>query len=246
MHVLSQYKSTIEALLNELETTQSDAMETAAQLITEALIKKQAIFAFGASHAGILSMELFYRAGGMVPVNPIFDPGLLLDVRPVLKTTDNERLPGYGNIIFKHSAAKAGDVVIVHSVSGRNPVNIDFALSAQAAGLKVIVITNLNYTNAVSSRHSSGKKLKDCADVVIDNVGVIEDASQSIPGLAQKMGPTSTIIGAFIVNTLMMRVAELMLKAGVDVPVFHSANLDGGDAHNQKVLKDYKDQIFYQ
>lgn len=148
-------------------------------------------------------------------------------------------------LISRQSPLQAGDVVIVHSVSGRNMVPIDLALEAKNMGVKVIVITNLAYTELVTSRHSSGKKLKDCGDIVIDNCGEFEDSSITFPGFAQKMGPTSTVTGAYIVHAMAMECAVLLHKRGIEVPIFHSANIDGGDEHNHALLGKYKDRIHY-
>lgn len=89
-------------------------------------------------------------------------------------------------LISRQSPLQAGDVVIVHSVSGRNTVPIDLALEAKNMGVKVIVITNLAYTELVTSRHSSGKKLKDCGDIVIDNCGEFEDSASPSPALRKR------------------------------------------------------------
>ena len=107
-------------------------------------------------------------------------------------TSELERLPGYGNIIFNNMKAKAGDVLIIHSVSGRNAVTVDMAQAAREAGLTVIVITNMNTTKAVKSRHPSGKKLCDFASVLIDNHGDLGDASVELAGFPQKVSSTST------------------------------------------------------
>ena len=80
---------------------------------------------------------------------------------------------------------------------------------------------------------------------MIDNCGEFEDSSQKIRGVEQKMGPTSTVIGAFIVNGITLKVAEKLVEKGVEVPVFHSANIDGGDEHNKALMEKYKNNIFY-
>jgi len=229
----SHYSAHIKSLIDKIELTQESNIDQAANIIVDAMLSGNSIFAFGASHAGMLSMELFYRTGGLVVVNPIFARDLMPDIRPATLTSDVERLADYGKLICRQSPLQAGDVVIVHSVSGRNTVPIDLALEAKKMGVKVIVITNLEYTNLVSSRHSSNLKLKDLGDVVIDNCGEFEDSSQVIEGVAQKMGPTSTIVGAFIVNGMTLKIAEKLVEKGIEVPVFHSANIDGGDKHNK-------------
>ncbi len=242
---LHNYSVHLKDLIDKVELTQAEHMDKAAQLIVEAIEHGHSIFAFGASHAGMLSMELFYRTGGLVNINPIFAADLMSNIRPATLTSDIERLEGYGTLILRNTNIKAGDVLILHSVSGRNAVTIDMGLEAKKLGIKVIVITNLTYTNLVTSRHSSNLKLKDVGDIVIDNCGEFEDSSQKITGVDQKMGPTSTIIGAFIVNGITLKVAEKLVEKGIEVPVFHSANIDGGDKHNKALMEKYKNNIFY-
>jgi len=242
---LHNYSVHLKDLIDKVELTQAEHMDKAAQLIVEAIEHGHSIFAFGASHAGMLSMELFYRTGGLVNINPIFAADLMSNIRPATLTSDIERLEGYGTLILRNTNIKAGDVLILHSVSGRNAVTIDMGLEAKKLGITVIVITNLTYTNLVTSRHSSNLKLKDVGDIVIDNCGEFEDSSQKITGVDQKMGPTSTIIGAFIVNGITLKVAEKLVDKGIEVPVFHSANIDGGDEHNKALMEKYKNNIFY-
>ncbi len=239
------YSIHIKDLIDEVVSSQEKKIDQAASLISEAIENGKSIFAFGASHAGMLSMELFYRTGGLVNINPIFAADLMSNIRPATLTSDIERLEGYGNLILRNTAIREGDVLILHSVSGRNAVTIDMGLEAKKLGVKVIVITNLEYTSLVTSRHSSQLKLKDVGDIVIDNCGEFEDSSQKIDGVEQKMGPTSTIIGAFIVNGISLKVAEKLVDKGLEVPVFHSANIDGGDKHNKELMEKYKNNIFY-
>lgn len=241
----SHYSAHIKSLIDKIELTQESNIDQAANIIVDAMLSGNSIFAFGASHAGMLSMELFYRTGGLVNINPIFAADLMSNIRPATLTSDIERLEGYGTLILRNTAIKSGDVLILHSVSGRNAVTIDMGIEAKKMGVKVIVITNLEYTNLVSSRHSSNLKLKDLGDVVIDNCGEFEDSSQVIEGVQQKMGPTSTIIGAFIVNGMTLKIAEKLVEKGIEVPVFHSANIDGGDKHNKDLMEKYKNNIFY-
>lgn len=232
-------------LIKKVSETQNVALNEAAKLISTAIANQTSIFAFGASHAGMLAMELFYRTGGLVNINPIFAADLMSNVRPATLTSDIERLEGYGTLILRNAPVKQGDVLILHSVSGRNAVTIDMALEAHRLGLKVIVITNISYTKQVTSRHSSQKKLMDCGDVVIDNCGEFEDSSYTLAGMSQKMGPTSTVVGAFIVNSLAIEVARHLLDLNIEVPVFHSANIDGGDEHNKILMEKYAANIFY-
>ncbi len=113
-----RYFDEIIALLNEIQETQHEAMERAAQVIANAIAADHLVYVFGATHAGILAQELFYRAGGLVPVNPVLLPGLVTDVRPATLISRLERMAGLGTEIAAESPIEADDVLIVHSVFG--------------------------------------------------------------------------------------------------------------------------------
>ncbi len=242
-----KYIDNIKELINVIEVEEKDNMERATEIIVNAIKSKNAIFSFGASHAGILSEELFYRAGGLVVINPVFARSLMLDTAPVTFTSKMERLVGYGTELANKTPIKEGDVVIVHSVSGRNPVSIEFAIGAKSKGAIVICITNLSYSKTVSSRHPSGKNLYEVCDLVIDNHGEKGDACVEIEGLDQKVSPTSTVIAATIMNSIIAEATQALVNIGIEKPpVFYSANIDGGDELNKKIFEEYKDVIHYQ
>jgi uncharacterized phosphosugar-binding protein len=241
-----QYLDKIYSILQEVSVKEKQNIDIAVNIFVDKIKNKQQIFAFGASHAGILTQELFYRAGGLVVINPIFESSLMLDTRPVTKTSQMERLQGYGTIIANNCAFKSGDLLIVHSVSGRNPVAIDLVLSAKAKGVTVIAITNVKYSSSVTSRHNSGKRLFEIANHVIDNHGELGDACVEVKGLQQKVAPTSTVIGATILNIIVSETVKDLVSKNIDPPVFFSANVDGGDEHNKKILAEYKNVIHYQ
>ena len=245
MNVIDRYFSEISRILDDVMTSQREALERAAEAIADATMAHRNVFTFGCSHAGLLSLELFYRTGGLATVNPIRAPGMMLEISPITMTSEMERLPGYGEMILRNTPLAAGDVLLIHSVSGRNAVAIEMAQAARSIGAKVIVLTNLQTSRAVSSRHASGKKLYDFGDIVLDNCGCVGDSSLQLPGLPVKTAPTSTAIGAVLVNAIAARAIERMLEAGFEPPVFLSANLDGGDEHNRRMMDAFHDNIFY-
>ncbi len=239
------YFNHVTSLLKNVLEKEDKNIDQAVNILFDATVNKRNIFAFGAGHASILTEELTYRAGGLATVNPIFESNLLLNTRPLTFTSKVERLEKYGRLIADKTPIKKGDVIITHSVSGRNTVMIDFVNAAKEKGAKIIAITNLTYSKNVSSRHPSGKRLFEIVDLVIDNHGDSGDAAIKFDALEQKVGPTSTVIAATIANAMVVGLSDKLLKAGHDVPIIYSANLDSGDAHNEKVFKAYKDNIFY-
>lgn len=245
MNSIDLYFKKILDILREALAREKENMEKAAKLIAEANKNKRSVFAFGCNHAGLIALELFYRTGGLVTVNPVRVPGMMLEVSPITMSSRMERMENYGKIIFEGMPAKKGDVLFIHSVSGRNNVTIDLAENARRAGLKIIVLSNLKTAEKVISRHPSGKKLHDFADILIDNCGDEGDAAIRLDGFKQKVAPTSTAVGAAIMNAVICRAAELLLDEGIQPPVFMSGNIDGGDEFNQKVISEHRENIFY-
>ncbi len=241
----NDYIRTVTETITRAWETQQDALTAAKDQIAKAIEAKNNVFVFGCSHAGILAEEVFYRTGGLAVINPIFFPGFMLNTRPITMTSALERIPGIGKTILSQNHVSQGDVLLIHSVSGRNTVPVELAIEAAAIGVHTICITNLAYTEAVTSRHPSGKKLADVCDIVIDNCGVEGDAAIRLDGLPEKIGPTSTTVGAALLNAIVIESVEQMIADGIVPPVFMSANIDGGDEHNARIFREYKDNIFY-
>jgi len=241
----NNYYEKIVDIQKKVIDNESGTIKDTGSLFAETIEKGNVIYAFGASHAGILVEELFYRTGGLALINPLFNPTLMLNTRPITLTSQMERLEGFGSNILESSPAKSGDVILLHSVSGRNSVSIDIAIKAKEKGIKVVVITNLTYSKQVTSRHSCGKNLYELGDYVIDNHGDFEDSSITVEGLQQKIAPTSSVIGCMIVNMILINTVSALIEKGVTPPVFHSANVDGGDEFNAKLFEKHKDKIHY-
>ena len=221
------------------------AIERASQVIADTIVDGKSIFAFGASHSFMLVEEMVYRTGGLMLVNPIYPHGMNLSVKPLTMTSKIERVIGYGTELLANSAARSGDLLLLISTSGRNAVTIDMAILAKKLNIKTIAITALAYTESVSSRHPSGKKLSEVCDLVIDNGAPYGDAVVEIPGFAYKVGPLSSVTGCAIVNALTCETVRLLVSRGVTPPVFVSANTDQGDAHNAVLLQQHRERIHY-
>ncbi len=240
------YLDEIRRLLDVVENQEKDNIQKAVDCLTNAILEKKSLFIFGASHAGILAEEVYYRAGGLVLMNPIFARSLMLDTQPVTFTSSMEQLVGYGTTIAETVPFKAGDVLIVHSVSGRNPVGIELAMAAKEKGVTVICLSNVSYSKDVTSRHPSGKRLFEVCDILLDNHGEKGDACIEIPGTGQKVAPTSTAVGVCIMNTIISEVVLNLKAKGMDTPpVFYSANIDGGAEKNKKVIEEFGASVHY-
>ena len=237
MSLADTFFHTSNTLQAEVRRTNADTLRRAGKRIAASIAADGVLHTFGSGHSQILAAEIERRAGGLVPVSSINDPA---DGWP-------EQIPGYGARLFQRYAyqydVQAGDTVLVISNSGRNASPIEVAMEAKAAGLSVIVLTSLEMSKASSSRHPSGKKLYQLGDYVLDNGGLPGDAALDAPGFAYKVGPTSTMSGALLLNLLSMEIIEQLIAMGVTPPTYVSQNADGGAAHNEALAQKYRHRI---
>ena len=237
-----EYLRNIYRLLDRLESTQEAAIEQVSAVCAACIRNGGLLYFFGTGHSHMICEEPFYRAGGLACVYPILETDLMLH-EGASKSSAYERLEGLGNIPVAKSGLGKGDVLFIVSNSGRNCAVIDAALEAKERGAVTVAITSLNHSTAVTSRHSSGRNLYQVCDYVLDNGGEVGDASVALPGMGQKIAPTSSVIDVTLVNLILVNTVELLLRQGVTPPVFMSANTDAGDRANQSVLEAYKPRI---
>lgn len=241
MSAADSYINGIKRLISQVEITQRNQIETASLSCAEALMNGNMLYTFGTGHSHILAEEIFYRAGGFVRVYPILEPSLMLHIAAA-RSSDIERMSGYAGILLSDiNCVKKGDVIYIFSNSGRNTVSVDMAIEAKKCGMTVICITNMTHTRSVSSRHPSGLRLFEVCDICIDNCGCIGDAAIEIG--SHIAGPTSTVIGAMIMQAIVCRSIEILKDRNASVEVFRSANTEGGDEANHAYVKKYKNII---
>jgi len=217
-------------------------MKEAASKVATAIDKGGIIQLFGCGHSHILTEEVFYRAGGLVPIKPIFHEPLMLHEGAML-SSKLERKNDYAGSFMDDQDIRENDVMIVLSTSGRNPVPVDAALIAKKKGAFVIGITSFEYSNSQPSRHESGKRLYDAVDLAIDNHSPIGDAVLNYEKVAVPFAPTSTVVGAAILNAIFAESIALMAEAGFKPPIFLSGNIEGSDDHNTSLVSKYEARI---
>lgn len=240
------YINTLIDLLARVRDEEMPALEKAARLIVDAIQNGKSIFGFGCTHSSLPIQDLVYRAGGLILINPIYAPGVAsLDVKPAKLTSAIERLPGYAQILLDNYPIVAGDVLILVSVSGRNALPVEMAKVASERGIIVIGVTSYEYSKNVTSRHPSGKKMYEFADVVIDNKVPKGDAIVGVGGFPVKFTPASGVTSVAVLQTLVTLVIEELLARGITPPITIAANVDGSDEHNARIWEQYKDRIHY-
>ena len=239
------YIDQVVGILQKLKKTETEHLQTCAQMIFDTVQAGHCVFFYGCTHAGILTQESYYRTGGLSIINPIFAPGTLVNEQPITITSAIERLSGYGRIIVEQNNISEGDLLFIHSVSGRNSVPIDMAIEAKARKATVVGITSLDYTTHVKSRHQSGECLYNFCDLVLDNQCPYGDSLVRLDHSEVFVGPGSTAIGIVILNEIVVRTARLFDEAGMVPPVFTSANVDDGEEKNIEIYKLYRKNIRY-
>lgn len=244
---MKKYKEYIEktkAVIEQIENNCSKNIEEAAELFSQAIISSKKIFLFGTGHSHMLSEELFYRAGGLLNIQPVLIDELMLHI-DASGSTIAERKEGLAEDIFKKYKITSEDVCVIISNSGRNGVVVDMALLCKANGIKTIALTSLKHTNSGQSRHCSGKRLCEVCDIVLDNCGEAGDACIEVNGIEGKICATSTVAGAMILNAVVAQAVEICTRKGFYPDHFCSANVDGGDEINNELIKKYKKEIMH-
>lgn len=239
--LVDEYCDSITAMLKELVSSQRDRLALAQDWVADALAKGGLIYVTGSGHSHMIAEEVFYRAGGAAPVQAILDPALMLH-QGAHRSTVLERLEGYAEIILEDYPIGPKDVVFIASNSGRNAFPIEAALYTRQKGAKTIAITSGDHAAHVTSRHKSGRMLHEVADLVIDNQAPYGDACLTIPASDKRMGSTSTISGAFIINAVMAEAVANLARRGIDVDIYRSAN-SGGGADAEEIVKRWRARI---
>lgn len=241
MKYLEYYSIIKEQLESQFEEEGSN-IEKAAEYCAQSVMKDRLIHVFGCGHSQMFAMEVFYRAGGLVQVNPLLIPHMALTPKAKLSTIQ-ERIEGFTPSYLDLENTTKEDTMIIVSISGRNAGVVDMALAAKEKGMKVIALTSLEFTNSVTSRHSSEKLLKDVSDVVIDIKCVSGDACLSMDEMEDKFCGTSTVLGMAVMEAIVAQTIENCVNNGYIPPVYVSSNLDKGDAINKEYIEKYKDRI---
>lgn len=227
--------------IEALREREAEHIAQASSWMAEAIAAGGLVRIFGTGHSRLLAEEIFFRAGGLAPVDAVLEDGVS-GYHDVSKSEYTERLEGYGELIVAHRRIGPPDVLIVASQSGRNAVPVDVTLAARKRGVRTIAITSRAHTAAQPSRHSSGQHLADVADLVIDNGAPAGDCAVDLSD-GTPAGPLSTVLGAAVVQALVIGAAERLIASGHEAPVFRSGNVDGGREISQRLLDRYWDRI---
>lgn len=247
----SQWLSNVRNVLDRIEQTQLDNIRAAANIMADSIAAERWVHTFGCGHATIPVEEMYPRIGGFVGFHPMIELPLtyfthITGEMGIHQFLFLERAEGFGREIMKSYTFDQRDCMWIFSHSGINNVNIDVALRAKELGMKVIVAGAADGFASTASRHSSGRKVFDIADVVIDTNVPATDASVPLSGHFDKVGPVSTMGFVAVVWTTIITVAEKLVERGVTLHIHPSHNIPGDTTAHERLsaaLAEYKRRV---
>ena len=236
-----QYFETVSQTLNTIFTQETDKIQQAGELLAETLKKDGLLYVFGCGHSHMLAEELFYRAGGLAPVYPIFETAAMLH-EGAAKSSRIERMTGYAKHVMDRYPIGPNDCLLIVSTSGINPFPMEMAEAAKAKGAQIIGISSFAYLGN-PSRHPEGKHLPDFCDICVDNHVPTGDATVQVCADGTKAGPVSTIASIAIANSVVLHACEVLNNQGIEPRVFRSGNCPGADGYNAALINDYMPRV---
>ncbi|MEV0681501.1 SIS domain-containing protein [Actinosynnema sp. NPDC050436] len=234
----SDYGDVVRTHLTRVEQQNAAALDDVAELVLAGVQADGMVLAAGAGHSLAAVAETFYRAGGLACVRPIYHPELL-PMHGAVSSTSAERRSGLAAEVLRDAGLAAHDVLFVFSTSGVNPYPVELAVLAADAGCPVVAVTSLAASAAAPRR--AGTTLAENATVVLDNLVPAGDATYPVENPVT--AAVSTVATAFLWNLLLVRLLDKATEAGVELPLWRSANVEGGDAANSDLLRKYQARI---
>src|SRR3954463_3689950 len=241
------YLDNLKSKPDAVESSQTDNFKKAGQMIADAYADDRLVHVYGGGgHTVMMVCEIFFRAGGLANVNPIFGH----DISPLcqaLKYLEIERTTGYGACLIRYYQVAKDDLLIVFHNIGYNPTTIDAVDEAKKRGAKIIAVSSTDWQKKLPKdhhiRHPNGRHLFDYADLKIDDANPFGDADYFVKGYDVPIAPTSTIVDSYIAHRMVIEAVAEMKRRGLEPPIFRSANLPGGDEFNAKLLERYKPRV---
>ncbi|MEH0577809.1 MULTISPECIES: SIS domain-containing protein [Streptomyces] len=233
-------------LLQRARDEEAEAVEAAGTLLADTVADGGRLFAFGAGHSSLAAQDIVYRAGGLALMNLLAVPGVVgVDVTPATLGSALECVDGLASAVLDTSPLRAGDALVIVSLSGRNALPVEMAQNARNLGVKVIGVTSVAYASQTTSRHTSGTFLKDHCDIVLDSKIAVGDAELTLDAVPAPFAPASTVVTAALLQAVMATAAGALADRGIEPPLLRSGNVDGGHDWNGRIMEEYRDRIFY-
>ncbi|WP_229900617.1 SIS domain-containing protein, partial [Streptomyces capoamus] len=196
--------------------------------------------------SSLAAQDVVYRAGGLALMNLLAVPGVVgVDVTPATLGSALERVDGLASAVLDTSPLRAGDTLVIISLSGRNALPVEMARTARTRGVKVVGVTSVAYAAQTTSRHNSGTFLKDHCDIVLDSKIAVGDAELTLDTIPAPFAPASTVVTTALMQAVLATTAAALADRGIEPPLLRSGNVDGGHEWNSRVMTEYGDRIFY-
>jgi uncharacterized phosphosugar-binding protein len=245
--VHAEYLEKASALIAQIAAEEGEAIVRAGGAIADRIAEDRLIYVIGpGGHSQIGAEEVFSRAGGLACIVSFIDDGFYLG-NGAARSMRIERTPGYARALLDEVAYEAGDILIIVNAYGINAATIDSAAYAREHGMTSIGVTSIANQRGLPqghpSRHPSGRDLCDLVDIVVDTKMPLGDAVLQLEGVAEKVGPVSTIVNAFALNSIMLEAIAELARRGIDPPVWRSSNSPGGDEANRALSERYRTRI---
>ncbi len=237
-----EYILAVKSLLEHDAETQQEGIDRAAEILARTIQQDGIIYTFGTGHSHLVAEEVCYRTGSLLPVDSINERSLSGHEK-VMQSERMERVEGMAKPILDYYNPTPKDCLVIISNSGRNAAPIEMAMGARQRGVPVVAITSLAHSQGTTSRHSSGKKLYQLVDVVLDNGCPRGDCLLHLEGLDQPVGPASNPSAVFLLTSIFVRATQLLIERGIDPPVPMSGWLEGSDEFNEKMMARYRGRI---
>jgi len=242
MKAWENYFSIMSEVIDKIRKTQADNIMEAAEILADTTQKGGIIYGFGTGHSHLVCDDAFWRAATPANYCALLEPSATGN-QEITKSYYIENTYGIGKLIVDYHRITANDCMIIISNSGNNIAPVDAALRAKEKGIPVIAITAVEYSDFLKTKHKDGVKLKDVADVVLDNCSLIGDAAVKIDGFEMKVGSTSTIPNVFLQNAILTQMVELLVQRGIEPDVYYNGHMafmneDCAD-HNDRLVDKY-------
>jgi uncharacterized phosphosugar-binding protein len=224
------YLSRLVELLQRAGDVNAEPLQAAAEQFATSLADGGLVHLYGSGHSVLPCQEAFPRYGSFVGLNPLTDPRVMwnnvLGAGGVRELLWLERTEGYVDKFLAHQPINDGDSLIVYSHSGRNAAGIETALYAKERGVFVVAVTCAQMLDQPAS-HSSGNRLPDIADLVIDTGAPVEDAIVPVEGWSRPVSGSSTVLAMALTHELIARTATALAGRGIELPTFASPTVPG-------------------
>ncbi len=228
-----RYFDQIDALMERVRKNDLDSIHAAAELVAQTIMSGSIVQAFGCGHSRAAAMEISMRAGGLVPVKLVDEPSC----------GRYEKIPGAGTKFISEYDARPGDLFIIVSNSGVNPMPLEIAAYVKNLGCKVIALTAVEVSSKDAAQTPEGKRLFELADVTLDLHSCYGDAAIEVAGVPTKICGTSSVMSDILLNGVMLEAVEIMVEKGFEPPVLRSGNLEGGEDYGRRLIMRYYDRL---